>query len=325
MTGQISLIVPTHQRSASLLRLLSSIEKIKDLNLLKEVLVVSNINEPFLSSESFLNKTKNIPIKVFVVNSVGVNKARNYGLKNALAEYCLLIDDDCLIEDSYYLKKVIKAHTTYPNALAIGGLYQSPQQAFAIDKAYCIAASSWQEPLNYGDSFSSRLVGGNVSYKTRVMQDNKLLFNENLFFGGTESEFHYRLMQNGYELRLLPQLLVTHFTQLDFNSFVRKAFYQARGYAQFSMDAGPSSYTHKNYHESFWVKAFNQARHLVDFEEIIHYLKLYDWTYQLSLREPDLSETTVLSKARAQQNKMNLQKSALKIKNVRQQSELRYV
>ncbi len=308
---QLSIVIPTHQRTTSLLRLLSSIEKANDRDLLREVLVISNMTEPYLNSSDFKQKIKDLPVQVDVVNSVGVNKARNCGLKKTQAKICLLIDDDCLIDDPHYFKKVIKAHNTYPEAIAIGGIYQSPQQALAIDKAYCIAATSWQEPLNYGDNRSSRLVGGNVSYKTAMIQDHQLLFNENLFFGGTESEFHYRLLTKGFELRLLPQLVISHFTQLDFNSFVRKAFHQARGYTKYSIDAGLKSQSHKSYHDSFWVKAFDQARHLVEFEEIIHYLKIYDWTYQLSIHEQDLNETTVLSRARAQQNQMNLEKSAI--------------
>ncbi len=295
----ISVIIPTHQRELSLMGLLQSIQKVRERAVVKEILIVSNLKESFLETPDFLEKSKGLPIKIIVSGAIGVNKARNRGLLEATGEICLLLDDDCLVDDPFYFQKILRVHRMYPRALAIGGVYQALPHALPIDKAYSVAASTWQEQEIYGDDFSTRLVGGNVSYKHEILQKSGLLFDENLFFGGTEAEFHYRLMKKNYQLLLLPHLIVSHVTQLNFNSFVRKAFHQSRGYSLFPMDAGPQLFTKKGYHDKNWVKAFQIARHLTEYEEIIKFLTLYDWTYHETLNHPELNENEILSRARS--------------------------
>ena len=195
----LSIVIPTHNRHDSLMELLDSISYYRDQDITFDVIVVSNLKDSFVEDLKPRFLAKNLDIKVLSSGSLGVNRARNLGLKEACGSISLLLDDDCKIVNSQSFRKIINFHKRFPQAVAIGGVYKTDMKASAIDIAYNLLAGAWQSHSLYKDHESSRLVGGCVSYKTKKLLNCGELFDESICFGGAESEFHQRLNARGLQ------------------------------------------------------------------------------------------------------------------------------
>ena len=278
----ISVIIPTNNRHSSLIKLIESIHDNKPEGLRLEVIVVSNLEDSFVSSLSSRFLEKGLDLKVFVSGSLGVNKARNLGLKKARGAVSFLLDDDCRITDPFCFKKLLKLHRDFPSAVAIGGAYKTAPGARAIDIAYNFLAGAWQSQAFYGTHRSSRLVGGCVSYKTRELLNCGERFNEKIFFGGTESEFHRRLNSLGFETLFFKILYVEHGTRLKTFQLIQKSFYQAKTFCNYPIDGGCEEVERRAYQTKREVWALKQAESWEKFSEILYYIKLYDFFYNLT-------------------------------------------
>ena len=284
----LSIIVPTHNRHSSLVTLIGSISDHRVLGLEVEVIIISNLKDPFVENlrshrQRSHRLAKNLNIKTLTSGSLGVNKARNLGLKEARGSVSLLLDDDCKIIDPQCFTRIIHWHKNHPQAVAIGGIYRTDPEASAIDIAYNLLARAWQSHSVYKDHESSRLVGGCVSYKTKKLLDCGELFDENIHFGGTESEFHRRLNRQGLQTLFFESLYVQHKTRLKTFQLIRRAYCQARTKSQYDIDGGYGEIDLKTYQQKRELWAFKKARDQRSFYEIIYFIKVYDITYNIAL------------------------------------------
>lgn len=290
----VSVVVPTHKRNESLLVLLESLKSQgSDLG---EVIVVSNLKDSFFDKSKFKKATESLPIKVLTVGMVGANRARNIGLKAAKNDVVLLLDDDCELTDSTYLEKVLKCHQRNKEVVAIGGTYELAPEAAPIDVAYNLVGRYWQASDNFGDYYSSRLIGGNVSYKKSLLELGDHSFDESILFGGTESEFHKRLNREGLKTVFFDSLKVQHNTALDLISLVRKAYLQALAAVHHEIDQGYNNESQRSYHTQRAIWAFEHSGGQDEFQEIIFYMDVYDWAYNFVVDNPEASERFVLKK-----------------------------
>lgn len=249
---RVSVIIPTHHRNSSAIRLLESLKKQSLANSAFEVLLISNLEDPTL-----IKMVSSIEwpfsMRVLSVGEIGVNKARNLGLKKAQGEIAYFLDDDCELIHPDQLKIVLSSHLHSVEATAIGGGYQLPKNSEACERAYHQVAMSWyQQGQLRGTDQVTHLLGGNVSYKMEDLKNKNLTFNEHIIFGGAESELHQRILNAKLILKAeLP--LVRHHLNLNLQSFYKKAFMQGLG-AQHTKTfrdwhKAPTDSTFKNY---FW-------------------------------------------------------------------------
>lgn len=229
----ISVIVPTLGDFEKLQRLLVSAQKQKFFSASDffEILVVVNgvkagtLQKIDLLSEEFL--------KVIKVEEKGVNKARNAGLREARASILLFLDDDCEIQDPYFLARHIRFHAEHPAVFATGGGYQLPADCGRFDVFYNSIQMRWffsglvQPGQNQKACY---LLGGNFSIKAHVALEQKLLFDERIKYGGSESEFFRKAGLLGLELRA-NSFEVLHHTHETVISLSRKLYKQGRGKA----------------------------------------------------------------------------------------------
>lgn len=287
---KLSIVVPTHRRSNSLFDLLESIENQSLFRELFEVLIISNFKESYLGKPEFKERWKNLNLKTHVVGRKGVNRARNCGLRKTNAPIVLFLDDDCFLSDGEFFEKVLLAHLNFPEAAAIGGCYEVEREAGAIDKAYNCLSRHWQALDSYGEYKSTRLVGGNVSYKRKFLSSPDFYFNENIQFGATEAEFHKRLEANGRLCLFLDSLVVFHRTHLAASDLVRKAIRQAHGHIKYKIEEGFSREHYSTFQPHRLLRARLLAKNSNEMEEILKNITLYDHAYQLACQEPSLDE-----------------------------------
>lgn len=164
-----------------------------------------------------------------LTSDIGANSARNMGLKCAKADLVLFLDADCLINDSYFLKRYVDHMRKFEFLTGVGGPYSLNIHADKIAKAYHLIQMRWLFNGVYSeDYFTDHLLGGNL-----VLRKSKLLqqkFDEKMKFGSTEFEFLRRLSQNNHQFQLITDQKVIHQNDLTVKSFTKKAYLQGQGF-----------------------------------------------------------------------------------------------
>jgi glycosyltransferase involved in cell wall biosynthesis len=118
-------------------------------------------------------------IKVFHKKNEGVSKARNKGIELAKGEYICFIDSDDWIESTYL--KDFKIEQQYDFYFS-GALYDTYNKVYSYKKyteKYCKNKSEIKAEFFKQDLFSNGYPWGKL-YKTQIIKDNKLRFNESL-------------------------------------------------------------------------------------------------------------------------------------------------
>ncbi len=220
---RLSVIIPTEGRRESLAKLLDSL---LEQNFPKEFEILLIANEevsPWLKS-LHQNTQKRFPkVKLFATGLRGVNTARNRGIKESLGEILYFLDDDCVLPHRNLLAEISNWHDKNPDHAIMGGRYRLDGNATGWAKAYDKNTWDWMQESE------KHLVGGNLSFKHSLFEANDFRFAENIFFGGAETELLERLDVAGFQLKLCPSIVVDHYLEMNFRSFLRKAFLQ--GYA----------------------------------------------------------------------------------------------
>jgi glycosyltransferase involved in cell wall biosynthesis len=219
---KLSVVIPTYDRRLELRRLLDSIVAQDFSEQDFEIIVVDN----FFSSETenLVDHVCRIPHHRYLhAGYRGANLARNTGIKAAAGKIIILLDDDCVLPRRDFLRAVDEAHRRHSNYAAIGGGYLLGDQPALAEKVYHIRAEVWLDQAREWNGSTRALVGGNVSYKRSVFESG-LFFDEALIFGGTETEFHQRLLAKGLRLLFLERLSVTHTPRLRLRGLLSKAF-----------------------------------------------------------------------------------------------------
>lgn len=300
---KFSIVIPTHRRHHSLARLLQSLQKQEVSRDEMEVVIVPNLKDHFFESEEFQRIAEGLNLRVSVLGEKSVNKARNFGLKQSGGEIALLLDDDCELDRSTYLQELEQWHSRHPHALAIGGTYKVDSVATPMDRAYNCVARQWQALEHFGEYRSSRLVGGNVSYKLAKLKQIGEWFDESIHFGGTEAEFHQRLNEKGFETLYISSLEVIHQTSLTMNSLIEKAMLQAQGHLKYNIESGFSDVSSKTYQNKRLLYAKEITSSQEEFYETVHWMNLYDWAYNYTCENPEDSLRKIFSKSKNWQSR----------------------
>lgn len=149
-----SLIICTHMRAESLLKLLDSVKE--QFLYPNEILIIdgstNNFTEEALTKKVFKN------LKYFKVDNEnrGLTKQRNFGLAhiNHSSEVVCFLDDDTILENNYF-SELIKTYTSYPDALAVGGYITNEVKWIKKNKIkslkYKFEYDGWirEEPLRF--------------------------------------------------------------------------------------------------------------------------------------------------------------------------------
>lgn len=210
MNTSISIIIPTFKRSQSLLRLVESLKNEVDSSV--EIIVVeqgiNNIND----IKDYAKKNK-LALRDFFQKKPSMTKARNLGIRYAMGEYVLFLDDDVVAQ-----KKLIHNHLkNYKDQRigAVGGRVLTLNQPLEKEKGDVGRISFLG---NFSNGFSSKipqeivtLIGCNMSFRKSVLKGIGG-FDEG-FDGNSlreESDISLRLKRAGYKIVFEPEAVVEH-------------------------------------------------------------------------------------------------------------------
>lgn len=226
----LTIVIPTHNRNHDVSNLLDSLLKQELSGLVIEVLVVGNLHDSHLEKtvRSF-DKKSDFSIKYFFTGRIGVNSARNKGIEKAQSSKIYFLDDDVLVRNPTHLKILYNLSHLNPHIAAIGGSYYLPENVKIIDSVYHAICTSWLKEGNQkNESYRFHLVGGNTLYDKDLLQD-RLHFNEQITFGGSETELNLKLHMAGDKYLFDESLNIEHSTQLNVTSLIKKAIRQGMG------------------------------------------------------------------------------------------------
>lgn len=122
-----SIIIPTYNRVAELTDLFNSL--LKQTDLITEIIIVDDSeknNIKILIEDLQIGfKEKNVEL-IYIRNMRGksLTIARNIGIKKAIADIILFLDDDVILDDNY-LREILHTYNEYPNALGVQGFIQN--------------------------------------------------------------------------------------------------------------------------------------------------------------------------------------------------------
>ncbi|MCB0378540.1 MAG: glycosyltransferase family 2 protein [Bdellovibrionales bacterium] len=270
----LSVVIPARLHSPTLLRLLESLKS----QSLQEFETLVVFDGEFKGSATSLHDLAGLKVLCSPVS--GANGARNLGMDHAAHSLVQLIDDDCVVNDPYFLQNVLGEHQKHPEAVAIGGPYALTKSLSLPAKAYNIIANFWQRPQKWSTSQNSRLLGGNVSYKKDRLDKLSLRFNDSIDYGGSEAEFHQRLSVLGESLIFSSQLVLSHQPQMTEQQLIEKAKKQATTSLQFPIDSGFDRQLIKTYQCPKKVAALRWSRDPEEFKNLCRWIDLYDRAYQ---------------------------------------------
>jgi len=231
----ISIVIPTLYPKQNLRRLLESIVAL-DYPLKEiEVLIVGNRKQ----DEAFLNKIKKKYLNIFYDFSIFItqvrsaNIARNMGIRRARGEYIFFIDDDCIIHNPQYIKRMTSFLESHADVDAVGGHYlldESYSQR-AIDKTYARLAQQWLEQAADPETGNTQyLIGGNCCYRAKLFREG-FVFDPSMSFGGTETSLNSLLISRNKKLVFLFDNPLIHRFRISLFNFLKKAYLQGQGKA----------------------------------------------------------------------------------------------
>jgi glycosyltransferase involved in cell wall biosynthesis len=229
MSYEFSVIIPTVHNLNGLRKLLDSLGKLEEIQK-AEILIVENPPTGVASCLSVEFPLLNLRV---LQSQAGVNRARNEGLHQSRGKLIFFLDDDCWVSNTEFFKIHKLAHQSYPEMFAIGGFYKNVNFESPLAKAYGNIQRNWllSNRLDLTGECSA-LLGGHFSIK----KSSKLpAFDENIKYGGAETEFFFRLKMNGYRF-LLIDLSIEHEPKLTLFSLLRKARLQGKTHRRLVQD-----------------------------------------------------------------------------------------
>ena len=215
-----SIIVPVYNRPDEVDELLQSLceQSLKDF----EVVIVEDGSQKDCK-EVVGRYTDRLDVKYFMKPNSGPGQSRNYGAERAQGDYLLVLDSDVVLPTGY-LQAVDDELRRQP-ADAFGGPDAAHPSFTDVQKAISYSMTSFFTTggIRGGkkklDKFSPR------SFNMGIRRDVYLQlggFSKMRF--GEDIDFSYRIVEAGYQPRLLPSAWVWHKRRTDFRKFFRQVY-----------------------------------------------------------------------------------------------------
>jgi len=169
-----------------------------------------------------------LDVKYFMKPNSGPGQSRNYGAERAAGEWLIILDSDVVLPQGY-----LEAVDKY---LAASAQAQAPVVAFGGPDAAHPSFTPVQKAISY--SMTSFFTTGGIrggkakldkfyprSFNMGVRRDvymqlggfSKMRFGEDI-------DFSYRIVEAGYQPRLIPEAWVWHKRRTDFRKFFRQVY-----------------------------------------------------------------------------------------------------
>ena len=211
-----SIIIPVYNRPDEIRELLESLVK-SDYTKEYEIVIVEDGSTIDCKQEVERFKDK-LNLSYYYKENSGPGDSRNFGMRKAKGDYCIIFDSDCIIPNQYLTEVEKELTSNYVDCF--GGSDAALESFSAIQKAINFAMTSFlttggirggSEKLN---KFQPRSFNMGISKKALDASNG---------FGnihpGEDPDLSIRLWKLGFETRLFPKAFVYHKRRIDWNKF----------------------------------------------------------------------------------------------------------
>ena len=219
-----SLIIPVYNRPNEIDELLDSLTRQTFTNF--EVLIIEDgSQEP--CKQVVDNYTDKLKITYYFKENAGQGFARNYGFEKATGDYFIVFDSDCLIP-SNYLETVDKAVETNKWD-AFGGPDKEHKSFTVIQKAISYSMTS---PFTTGGIRGNKNHTGSFHPRSFNMGISKEVYAKTKGYKitrmGEDIEFSIRIIENGFNVGLIPEAFVYHKRRTNLWQFYKQLHFFGR-------------------------------------------------------------------------------------------------
>jgi glycosyltransferase involved in cell wall biosynthesis len=198
MNDTVSVVMPIYNQEKIIARVVKSVaENISD-NVKEAIFIFDGCTD---NTEEEFNKVKDlfkIPLITFSLPNVNEVKSNNAGIKKSSCKYSLTIQDDCLIREKYFDKRLLKPFKLFPNLLAVSGRDAVDIRIINDDvNYYNVVGKDVRSPRNI---FYIR----DIVNRTPLMLDNEKMKELNYFdedfapIGADDTDLSLRAYRKGY-------------------------------------------------------------------------------------------------------------------------------
>lgn len=201
----ISIVLPTFNRQKMIFRIIKNLNHQKFFNF---ELIIIDQSKKKLNKIFSKFKNKKFLVRYIHLDEPNVCYARNLGVKISKYKYIFFLDDDILIKDNFFFKKL--------------SLYFSKNKNVKIIQGQMIEKNLKRMRFSNKNDFSNRfdkeidsidlLITGNCAIEKKTFISVKG-FNElyqGRTFGFEDGDLGKRLIKKGYKIKFVPKFLVYH-------------------------------------------------------------------------------------------------------------------
>ena len=224
----ISVVIPTFKREFQVIKIIGEIQKQIKKNMNIEILICdsySNYNKKKLN----INK-KNFKIKYFNIIKNNLSSKRNYGIKKAIFQNIVLIDDDC-IPNKNFLKNYISDFKNIDNKTILSGIVKYPAKYMLKYNHIRYKNSKHFKNDQYilkGLS-PDKIVAMNMAFKKTKVISSLRFFDERFKgYGFEDYEFASRYARKGFKLLRSRAAIIHDEGNPDIYSYSKKYYHLAR-------------------------------------------------------------------------------------------------
>ncbi len=251
----ISIIIPVFNKSKTITECLQSIfqQNLSQMDLQIEVIVVMDRcnKETEDTISDFRQQYSNL--RFMSSYKPGVNAAKNMGIFQARGAILLFLDEDCVLPDSKWLLRLKERLREYPLACVLGGGYMLRDEKNLFNLCEATLIDLYIEKNIQRGHLTRALLGGNAVYRREVFTDIGC-FDDQILYGGDETECNHRLLMHGEHLFYFGDLSVYHLfdRKNSILKFVIKNFKHGRGNGYIHNRHGDLGFKLDSQYEDFW-------------------------------------------------------------------------
>lgn len=218
---RLSLVIPTHNRAAQLIRALESVVSQTADPSQWECVAVNNAStdDTALRFAAFAAAHPDFALRMVDEPEAGVSFARNRGVREARAEVVVSIDDDERIDDGF-LAAYLSFFEAHPEAVVAGGRIVAEYETERPVWMSRFTEMPVANPMDFGDRvrpFPAGRVpgGGNMAFRREVVLryggfDVTLGRVDRELIGGEENDLFERMRRGGETIWYVPGAVMRH-------------------------------------------------------------------------------------------------------------------
>ena len=219
MNLDFSIIIPVYNRPEELEELLQSILNQKGSNHVEVIIIEDgSINKSNLLIDKYISQ---INLKYYFKENTGPGDSRNYGMEQALGNYFIILDSDCLLPENYLSVLSNSLNEHYADAFggpdAAHSSFSNKQKAINYSMTSFLSTGGLRGSANEAKNFQLRSFNMGLSKEAFLLTGG---FSKQRI--GEDIDLNYRLKDKKFSTRYIADAFVYHKRRTSWTEFFKQ-------------------------------------------------------------------------------------------------------